>query len=183
VISLDSRRLAVSLFCASSIFGLDACTHDIHVAPTAPAATAVVHQTLHVEVPLLALQGPDRMPGIALLQWPAADLREAIAEYARQRGTFLLAGADDQHSLTLVVRAWLWMRSREVYRYIIHFDSDIGPTGKPPVKSYVVQKETAGSDIRWLTSSDERPIAAAVQAALDDLFTQIEADAALYGRR
>jgi hypothetical protein len=75
------------------------------------------------------------------------------------------------------------MRSREAYHYIVHFEADLGPTGKPPIKSYVVQKETVGSRVRWVTASDQEPIAAAVQAALDDLFVQIENDATLYGRR
>jgi hypothetical protein len=144
--------------------------------------THTIDQTLRVEVPLLALQGPDRMPGIALLEWPAADLRQAILDYARKRGTFIVAD-DNQGALTLSVKSWLWVRSREAYRYIVHFESDLGPTGKPPVKSYVVQKESVGSRIRWVTASDQDPIASAVQAALDDLFTQIEEDAALYRKR
>ena len=182
--ALELRRLALSLCCAWWLLGLEACTHNIHVAPVPPAAsTAPISQTLRVIVPHLHLQGPDHMPGIALLQWPAADLRQAITEYARQRGTFLVAGAENQGDLTLEVTAWLWMRSREVYRYIVHLESDLGPSGKPPVKSYVVQQEAAGSHIRWLTASDQEPIAGAVQAALDDLFSQIEADAALYGKK
>ena len=122
------------------------------------------------------------MPGVAMLDWPASDLRQATIEYARQRGTFRTV-ADDQGALTLTVRAWLWVRSREAYRYTVHLESDLGPTGKPPIKSYVVQKEMAGRRIRWVTASDQDPIAAAVQLALDDLFLQIEEDAALYGKR
>lgn len=122
------------------------------------------------------------MPGISLLEWPADDLRGAIVEYARQRGTFR-AAAEDQGSLTLTVKAWLWVRSREAYRYIVQLESDLGPTGRPPAKSYVVQKEAVGPRVRWVTASDQNPIAAAVQAALDDLFMQIEADAALYGKK
>lgn len=122
------------------------------------------------------------MPGIAMLDWPASDLRQATIEYARQRGTFRTVG-DDQGDLTLTVRAWLWLRSRGAYRYTVHLESDMGPTGKPPIKSYVVQKETTGREIRWGTASDQDPIAAAVQSALDDLFLQIEEDAALYGRK
>lgn len=122
------------------------------------------------------------MPGIALLEWPAADLRQAIVDYARQRGTFVTAG-DDQRSLTMVVKAWLWLRSRDTYRYTVHLESDLGPTDKPPVKSYTVEKETVGSRVRWVPASDQDPIAASVQAALDDLFMQIEEDAALYRKR
>ncbi len=122
------------------------------------------------------------MPGIAMLEWPAADLRRAIVEYARQRGTFRTVG-EDQGSLTLTIKGWLWVRSREDYRYIVHLESELGPTGKQPVKSYVAQKEAVGSRVRWVTASDQDPIGAAVQAALDDLFMQIEEDAALYGKK
>jgi hypothetical protein len=173
----------LSLLCAWCLSGFEACTHNIHVTPVASVgSTAAINQTLRVAVPQLALQGPDRMPDVALLKWPADDLRRAIVEYVRQRGTFR-AAAEDQGSLTLTVKAWLWVRSREAYRYTIQLESDLGPTGKPPVKSYVVQKEAVGARVRWVTASDQDPIAAAVQAALDDLFMQIEEDAALYGKK
>ena len=181
----DRRRncFALSLLCVWWLPVLDGCTHRIHVTPTAsPSLAHTIDQTLRVEVSLLALQGPDRMPGIALLEWPAADLRQAILEYARQRGTFVVSD-DGQGALTLSVKSWLWVRSREAYRYTVRLDSDVGPTGKPPVKSYVVQKEAVGSRVRWVTASDQDPIAAAVQAALDDLFMQIEEDAALYRKK
>lgn len=181
--SHQSRRLAPSLLCAWCLLSLEACTHNIHVTPVASAApSAAIDQTLRIAVPLLALQGPDRMPDIALLEWPAADLRRAIVEYARQRGTFRAAG-EDQGSLTLSIKAWLWVRSREAYRYTVHLESELGPTGKLPVKSYVVEKEAVGSRVRWVTASDQDPIGTAVQAALDDLFMQIEEDAGLYGRK
>jgi hypothetical protein len=176
-------HLPQSLLCLWWLLTLQACTHNIHVTATpTDGSTATIGQTLRVEVPLLALQGPDRMPGIPLLEWPAADLRQAIIEYARQRGTFLTA-ADSQGSMTLAVKAWLWVRSRDAYRYILHLESDVGPSGQAPIKSYVIQKETLGSRIRWVTKSDEKPIAEGVGSALDDLFSQIEADAALYGKR
>ena len=147
---------------------------------TSPAS---IDQTVRVAVPQLAIQGPDRMPGISLLDWPAGDLRQAIVEYARQRNTFRAVG-EDQGSLTLTVKAWLWVRSREeAYRYTVQLESDLGTTGTPPTKTYVVKKEAVGSRIRWVTATDRDPIAAAVQAALDDLFMQIEEDAALYGRK
>ena len=72
------------------------------------------------------------------------------------------------------------MRSRGNYRYSLRLESDLGPSDKPPIKSYVVEKEAMGSSLRWVTSSDQSPIAEAVQAALDDLLTQIEADYLLY---
>jgi hypothetical protein len=44
----------------------------------------------------------------------------------------------------------------------------------------MAEKETVGSNVRWVTASDQTPIAEAVQAALDDLLSQIEADHLLY---
>ena len=119
------------------------------------------------------------MPGIALLEWPAQDLRSATIDYIQSRQTFSSAG-DKPADLTLTVKAWLTMRSRGNYRYSLHLESDLGPSDKPPIKSYLVEKEAMGSSVRWITSSDQSPIAEAVQAALDDLLTQIEADYLLY---
>jgi hypothetical protein len=127
------------------------------------------------------MQGADHMPGIALLQWPANDLRAAAIAYIQQRRTFVSAG-DSPSELTLTMKAWLTMLSRgEYYRYTLRLETDLGPTDKPALKSYVVQKEAVGSSVRWVTASDQEPIVRAVQAALDDLLAQIEADHALYG--
>ena len=119
------------------------------------------------------------MPGITLLEWPAQDLRTAVIDYIRSRRTFASAG-DRPADLTLTVKAWLTMRSRGNYQYSLRLESDLGPSDKPPIKSYLVEKETMGSSVRWITSSDQSPIADAVHAALDDLLTQIEADYLLY---
>ena len=119
------------------------------------------------------------MPGIALLEWPAQDLRVATIDYIQSRQTFASVG-DRPADLTLTVKAWLTMRSRGNYRYSLRLESDLGPSDKPPIKSYLVEKEAMGSSVRWITASDQSPIAKAVQAALDDLLTQIEADSLLY---
>ena len=119
------------------------------------------------------------MPGIALLEWPAQDLRVATIDYIQSRQTFASVG-DRPADLTLTVKAWLTMRSRGNYRYSLRLESDLGPSDKPPIKSYLVEKEAMGSRVRWITASDQSPIAEAVQAALDDLLTQIEADYLLY---
>ena len=55
-----------------------------------------------------------------------------------------------------------------------------GHLEKPPIKSYLVEKNAAGQEVRWSTASDQAPIAEAVQSALDNLLTQIEADRLLY---
>ena len=130
-------------------------------------------------MPFLALQGADHRPGIILLDWPAQDLRTATIEYIHARQTFASVG-DKPADLTLTVKAWLAMRSQDNYYYLLHLESALGPSGKPPVKSYLAEKETVGSNVRWITASDQTPIAEAVQAALDDLLSQIEADHLLY---
>ena len=119
------------------------------------------------------------MPGITLLEWPAQDLRAAAIDYIQARQTFASVG-DKPADLTLTVKAWLTMRSRSNYHYSLRLESALGSSEKPPIKSYLVEKETVGSSVRWITSSDQSPIAEAVQAALDDLLTQIEADHLLY---
>jgi len=119
------------------------------------------------------------MPGIALFEWPAEDLRSAAIDYIQSRQTFASVG-DRPADLTFTVKAWLTMRSRGNYRYSLRLESALGPSEKPPIKSYLVEKETVGSSVRWITASDQTPIAEAVQAALDDLLSQIEADHLLY---
>ena len=119
------------------------------------------------------------MPGIALLEWPAQDLRSAAIDYIQSRQTFTLAG-DKPADLTLTVKAWLTMRSSGNYYYSLRLESALGPSENPPIKSYLVEKETVGSNVRWITASDQNPIAEAVQAALDDLLAQVEADYLLY---
>lgn len=168
-----------SILCCLNLWN-GGCTHKIHVAPSPPTvAETPIPYSVRVIVPFLALKGADHMPGIALLQWPAKDLRSAAISYIQQRRTF--ASAEDSPSdLTLIMKAWLTMLSRGEYRYILRLETDIGPADRPAVKSYVVQKEAVGSSVRWVTDSDQDPIAQVVQAALDDLFTQIEADHALY---
>lgn len=119
------------------------------------------------------------MPGITLLEWPAQDLRAAAIDYIQARQTFASVG-DKPADLTLTVKAWLAMRSGSNYRYSLRLESAMGSSEKPPIKSYLVEKEAVGSSVRWITASDQTPIAEAVQAALDDLLSQIEADHLLY---
>ena len=122
------------------------------------------------------------MPGIALFEWQAQDLRSAAIDYIQSRQTFASVG-DRPADLTLTVKAWLTMRSRGNYRYRLRLESALGPSAKLPTKSYLVVKEAVGSSVRWITASDQTPIAEAVQAALDDLLSQIEADHLLYQNR
>jgi hypothetical protein len=119
------------------------------------------------------------MPGITLLDWPAQDLRSATINYIQSRQLFASV-SEKPADLSLTIKAWLTMRSRDNYRYSLRLESALSPSGKLPIKSYLVEKEAIGSSVRWITASDQTPIAEAVQAALDDLLLQIEADHLLY---
>jgi len=156
------------------------CVHRIHVTPAPPAVSSTaIAQSLQVIVPFLALEGADHMPGITLLDWPAQDLRSATINYIQSRQLFASV-SDKPADLSLTIKAWLTMRSRGNYRYSLRLESALSPSGKLPIKSYLVEKEAIGSSVRWITASDQTPIAEAVQAALDDLLLQIEADHLLY---
>lgn len=156
------------------------CVHRIHVAPAPPAVSPVtIAQSVQVTVSFLALEGADHRTGIVLLEWPAEDLRSATINYIQSRQTFASVG-DKPADLTLTVKAWLTLRSRDNYHYRLRLESALGFSEKLPIKSYLVEKETVGSNVRWITASDQKPIAEVVQAALDDLLIQIEADHSLY---
>jgi hypothetical protein len=119
------------------------------------------------------------MPGIALFDWPAQDLRSAAIDYIQSHQSFASVG-DKPADLTLIIKAWLTMRYRDNYHYKLRLESALGPSEQLPTKSYLVEKEAVGSSVRWVTDSDQTPIAEAVQTALDDLLSQIEADYLLY---
>jgi hypothetical protein len=156
------------------------CVHRIHVTPgpSAISPTAIA-QSVQVIVPFLALEGADHRPGITLLDWPSQDLRSAAINYIQSRRSFASV-RDKPADLTLRINAWLTMRSHGGYHYRLRLESALGPSGTPPIKSYLVEKEATGSSVRWVTASDQIPIAEAVQAALDELLSQIEADHLLY---
>ena len=70
------------------------------------------------------------MPGIALLEWPAQDLRSAAIDYIQSRQTFASVG-DKPADLTLTIKAWLTMRSPNNYHYTLRLESALGPSEKP----------------------------------------------------
>jgi hypothetical protein len=118
------------------------------------------------------------MPGITLLEWPHRDLSHAFIQYVQQRETFSSVSTNPA-DLMLNVTTKLSMKSRERYRYRIQLEAEIREPSNP-IKTYLVEHEVAGSFVRWVTASDRDPIEAALQLALDDLFTQIETDRLLY---
>lgn len=126
----------------------------------------------------LSLEGADHMPGIALLEWKHHDLSQALIRYVRQRETFSSVSTDPA-DLTLRITTKLAMASRDHYRYRIRLQAEMSETAQA-IKAYLVEHEATGSSVRWITASDRDPIEAALQLALDDLLTQIEADRSLY---
>lgn len=163
-----------------ALLSVTGCVHKIRVTPAPPMeAQATVPASAQVVVPFLSLEGPDHMPGIALLDWPDKDLRAAAIDYFAKRRTFTAVG-DSAGDLTLTIKAWLTMRSRSTYVYTLRLESDLGLAGEPPIGSYQSEKTATGSIVRWVTASDREPIRQAVQEALDDLAQKIEADAKLY---
>jgi len=159
------------------------CVHRIHVTPAPPAVSSVaIAHSLQVIVPFLSVEGADHRPGIAMFDWPAQDLQAAAINYIQSHQSF--ASVDDKPAnLTLTIKAWLTMRFRDNYRYNLRLESALGPAEKLPIKSYLVEKEAVGSSVRWVTASDQTPIAEMVQAALEDLLSQIETDYLLYQNR
>lgn len=167
------RLLCTGLWMLSLFTG---CVHRIHVSPI-PNTTAS-HPfpfDVRVEVPFVALEGADHMPGIVLLEWSPEDLRDGIISYIQKRGTFASVGSDGG-TIILTVKTWLTLRAPDDYVYHLHFEGDLGKLNEPPMGSYVASAKATGSIVRWVTASDREPIQSAANQALDNLFSQIEAD-------
>jgi len=166
----------MSLLLGGLLLFSSGCVHRVHVTPAPPAVSSASHtQSIQVLVPFLAIEGADHMPGIPLFEWPAQDLRNAAIDYIRSRHSFSSVG-EEPADQTLIIKAWLTLRSRGRYHYRLRLEAAIGPQEKPPLASYMIEKEAIGSRVRWFTSSDQAPIAEAVQAAMDELLTRIETD-------
>ena len=78
--------------------------------------------------------------------------------------------------MRLVVKAWLTLRAPDRYLYRVHLESELSFSGQAAVKTYAAEGEALGSSVRWVTASDQVPIAAATAQALHQLATQIEED-------
>jgi hypothetical protein len=131
--------------------------------------------SLKIEVPFLALEGADHMPGIVMLKWPPEDLRDAIVRYMQKRGSFA-AVSNESGDLILAVKTWLVLRAPDQYVYTLHLEADLSKPGQALMKTYVAEAEAVGTSVRWVTASDEEPINIATGAALHQLISQIESD-------
>ncbi|MBH0177517.1 MAG: hypothetical protein HP491_06545 [Nitrospira sp.] len=162
---------------------LTGCVHHIHVSPlpTGPASTTIP-RSLQIAVGSLALEGADHRSGIALLEWPHQDLSQAIVRYVRRRelfGSVFTNPAD----LTLHIATKLSLTDRQGrYHYHIRMQVEMHE-GDRLIKTYLAEHTAAGSVARWVTASDRDPIESALQLALDDVCSRIEADRPLYTDR
>ena len=171
---MQRRRLLIIVL-GASLLG-PGCVHRIHVAPpTGETTAAPLPISVQLDVPFLAIEGADHMPGIPLLEWPAKDLRHTLIEYFAQRRTFTAIGTEPA-DMQLVVKAWLTLRAPDRYQYRVHLESDLSPSGRASLKTYAADGEAMGSSIRWVTASDQEPIAKATAQALERLASQIEQD-------
>ena len=168
------------LFLAITLqLSVHSCVHKIHVAPEPDQVAAEpMPLTVRVEVPYFLLEGADHMPGIMLLEWPWKDFRQGVVEYIQKRRSFTAVGTD-HGDVTLSIKAQLALRSHERYVYRVRLDSQLISAKASSPRTYVVETEAVGSSVRWVTASDQDPIADAVRLALNELLTKIEADRAL----
>lgn len=162
---------------------LTGCVHRIQVNPLPTgAASTTIPRSLQIAVGPLSLEGADHRPGITLLEWPHQDLSQAIVRYARRRETFSSVFTNPA-DLTLHIATKLALTDRQGrYHYHIRLQAEIHE-GDRLVKTYLAEHTAAGSVARWITASDREPIESALQLALDDVFSRIEADRPLYTNR
>lgn len=156
------------------------CVHRIEVNPLpVNPAPVPIPRSLQLTVGALSLEGADHRPGIILLEWPTHNLSQAIMRYARQRQTFSSISPSDG-DISLRVTAKLALASRQGrYHYQIQLQG-VMSQAEQMLKTYVAERTVAGSMVRWTAASDRDPIGAALQLALDDLFSRIEGDRKMY---
>ena len=173
-----SRRFTMLLL-ALSLTGVG-CVHRIQGTPLPTSLPSItIPRTLQAVVSPIAMEGADHRPGIALLEWPHLDLKQAVLRYLQQRGTFTSVSPDPA-DLTLRVATKLTLTSRSsLYHYRIVLQAEMSEAAEV-MKSYRAEHTAAGSSVRWVTASDRNPIETALQGALEDLMRQVEADGALY---
>ena len=156
------------------------CVHRIQVTPLSASASSItIPRTLQAVVSPISTEGPDHRPGIAMLEWPHLDLKQAVLQYLQQRGTFASVSPSPA-DLTLRVATKLALTSRSgLYHYRIVLQAEMSE-GARLIKSYRSEQTAVGSSVRWVTASDRDPIETALQSALEDLMRQVEADQPIY---
>ena len=156
------------------------CVHRIQVTPLPISVSSItIPRTLQAVVSPIAMEGADHRPGIALLEWPHLDLKQAVLRYLQQRGTFTSVSPDPA-DLTLRVATKLTLNSRSsLYKYRVVLQAEMSEAAGV-MRSYRAEHTAAGSSVRWVTASDRDPIETALRGALEDLMRQIEGDGALY---
>ncbi len=172
-------RVILPLFFAWLSLSLFGCLHTIHVTPEPKTvASDPIPLSMKVDVTGFALEGADHMPGIGLLEWTWQDFRQGVISYIEKRRSFRSVGTEPA-DVTLSLKAALVMRSRDRYLYILRLEAALSSAKNPAIASYVIETRAVGSFVRWITASDRDPINRALQEALDELLTKIEADRSL----
>ncbi|MDF0674281.1 MAG: hypothetical protein P0120_08055 [Nitrospira sp.] len=156
------------------------CVHRIQVTPLHTSASSVtIPRTLQVVISPISMEGPDHRPGIVLLEWSHLDLKQAVLRYLQQRGAFASVSPDPA-DLTFRVATKLTLTSHgSLYHYRIGLQAEMSEDARL-IKAYRAEQTAVGSSVRWVTASDRVPIETALQAALEDLMGQVEADRQLY---
>ena len=156
------------------------CVHRIQVAPLSGSASSItIPRTLQAVISPISMEGPDHRPGIVLLEWSHLDLKQAVLQYLQQRDSFASVSLDPA-DLTLRVVTKLTLTSRSgLYHYRIGLQAEMSE-GVRLIKTYRAEHTAVGSPVRWVTASDRDPIETALQAALEDLMMQVEADRRIY---
>ncbi|MGC4096666.1 MAG: hypothetical protein QM706_06080 [Nitrospira sp.] len=143
------------------------------------ASSVSIPRTLQAVISPVSMEGPDHRPGIAMLEWRHLDLSEAVLQYVQHRGTFASVSTEPA-DLTLRASTKLILTSRSgLYRYRIVLQAEMSEASGL-MKSYRAEQTAVGSSVRWVTASDRDPIEIALQAVLEDLMQQIEADRPIY---
>jgi len=179
---MRQRYHLFTLLLSVSLFGTG-CVHQIHISPpTGDVTTAPLPATVQLDMPFLAIEGADHMPGIPLLEWPVKNLRQTTLDYFIQRRTFSTNGIEPA-DIRLIIKAWLTLRAPDRYLYRVHLEADLLFSGATPLKTYMAEGEALGSSVRWTTASDQEPISTATAQALHNLASQIEQDRDVFIKR
>lgn len=175
-----THSMAVKLLLLGFCVTWVGCVHRIQVTPLSASASSItIPHTLQAVISPISMEGPDHRPGIVLLEWSHLDLKQAIFQYLQQHDTFASVSYDPG-DLALHVATKLRLVSRSgLYHYRIELQAEMRE-GVRLIKSYRAEYTAVGSSVRWVTASDRDPIATALQAALEDLMRQVEADRPIY---
>jgi hypothetical protein len=111
------------------------------------------------------------------------DWEKSVVDYLAARKTFTYLSTDSQTDLDLLMRLNIYIdpgtMSQFNHAYVARVDASLTNPRTGQTLTYLGLGKSAGEVSRGGTEDDQRPINLAVQAALDDLFGNIEKDSRL----